>query len=93
MFVAKEGVAENVDLEWLSQGLKNWRTLARRLKIKEAKIKTFDEENDTLSEKIYQMLLYWKQRESSNAMYTILYDALCHPLLGRKDLAELHCCQ
>ena len=93
MFVAKEGVADNEDLEWLSQKLEKWKTLARRLNIGEARITAFDKENDELSEKIYKMLLYWKQRESSDAMYTILCDALCHPLVNRTDLAEQHCCQ
>ena len=93
MFVAKPGVAHNEDLEWLSQKLERWKTFARRLNIEEARITAFDKENDELSEKIFQMLLHWKRSESLAATYTILCDALCHPLVNRTDLAEQHCCQ
>ena len=34
------------------------------------------------------MLLHWKGRNGSAATYTVLHDALCHPLVNRTDLAE-----
>ena len=88
MFSVMQGVPSNEDLEWLSQELEEWETVGRRLKIKEARLTAFDNENRKCSEKIYKMLLHWKRRNGSTATYTILHDALCHPLVKRTDLAE-----
>ena len=30
----------------------------------------------------------WRERNGSAATYTVLHDALCHPLVNRTDLAE-----
>ena len=38
------------------------------------------------------MLLCWKDREGERASYQVLYDALCHHLVGLKQLAEDVCC-
>ena len=42
------------------------------------------------------MLLYWKRREGekqpTKATYLVLHDALSHPFVARKDLAEEICC-
>ena len=88
MFLVKQGVPSNGDLEWLSQKLERWKIVGRRLKIEEARLTSFDIENDTRSEKIYEMLLHWKERNGSAATYMVLHDALCHPLVNRGDLAE-----
>ena len=88
MFSVKQGVPSDEDLEWLSQKLKKWKTLGRRLKIEEVKLMMIDDENKKFIEKIYEMLLHWKERNGSTAAYTILHDALCHPLVNRTDLAE-----
>ena len=88
MFLVMQGVPSDEDLEWLSQELEEWKTVGRRLKIKEAKLTAFDIEKRKCSEKIYKMLLHWKSRDSSTATYTILRNALCHPWVNRTDLAE-----
>ena len=76
------------ELELLSLKLvENWRSLARRLQFQEAEIKTFDMENEQVSEKVYMMLIKWKSREASDATYQVLHDALCHPSVNRRDLA------
>ena len=93
MFVVKPGVPSNEDLEWLSLKLDKWKTFGRRLQIEEERFKVFDKENDAFPEKIYKMLLHWKERDGSAATYTVLNEALRHPLVSRKELAELLCCQ
>ncbi|XP_066019797.1 NLR family CARD domain-containing protein 4-like isoform X2 [Pocillopora verrucosa] len=81
-------VPSDEDLEWLSQKLDEWKRVGRRLKIEEARLTAFDNENKEWSEKIYKVLLHWKERDGSAATYTVLHDALCHPLVNRTDLAE-----
>ena len=88
MFLVKQGVPSDEDLEWLSQKLEKWKTVGRRLEIEEARLTAFDNENRECSEKIYKMLVHWKERNGSTATYTILHDALCHPMVNRTDLAE-----
>ena len=81
----------NDELENLSVEIGNWRLLARRLLFREETINEFDEAYVHFSEKAFQMLLAWKHREGSAASYKVLYDALCHPLVSRRDLAQEHC--
>ena len=88
MFLVKHGVPSDEDLEWLSQKLKKWKTLGRRLKIEEVRLTMIDDENTEFFKKIYKMLLHWKEKNGSTATYTILHDALCHPLVNRTDLAD-----
>ena len=88
IFVVKQGVPSDEDLERLSQKLDKWKTVGRRLKIEEAKLTAFDNENRKWFKTIYKMLLHWKERDGSDATYTVLHDALCHSLVNRKDLAE-----
>ena len=52
----------------------------------------FHKDNEEYIEKCYQVLLGWKQRNASSEIYTNLYGALCHNLVGRQDLAEKLCC-
>ena len=87
IFVVKQ-VPSDEDLEWLSQKLDEWKRVGRRLKIEEARLTAFDNENKEWSEKIYKVLLHWKERDGLAATYTVLHDALCHPLVNRADLAE-----
>ena len=39
------------------------------------------------------MLQKWKQKLGSGATYKVLWNALCHDFVGRKDLAEKFCIQ
>ena len=87
----KEGEVNDYDLEELSMKIVEWKTLARRLQFLAVDIGGFDMDNESLSEKVYMMLNAWKQREGSGATYPVLYDALCHPLVNRQDLAKAFC--
>ena len=86
MFLVKEGVPSNYELEQLSLRLKNWKKLGRRLGIGEAALMAFEHMNKL--DKIYNMLQHWKQSNGSAATYIVLHDALCHPLVNCRDLAE-----
>ena len=88
MFLVKQGVPSDEDLQWLSQKLENWKIVGRCLEIDEPSLTAFDVENKGFFEKIYKMFLHWKHRNGSTATYTILHDALCHPLVKLTDLAE-----
>ena len=88
----KEGIPSDEDLELLSVKVEKWKTLGRRLIIEEAELTAFNQENEGLSEKAYAMLKKWKQKNASEATYRCLYDALCHKLMNRKDLAQEICC-
>ena len=88
-----EGSPTDFVLENLSKKISNdWRTLGRRLKFDEAELKEFDNSHEQMSEKAYAMLLDWKQRDGSAATYSVLNQALCDPLVERKDLAQIFCC-
>ena len=89
LFLVKHGTPTHDDLEWISHRLGKWRGLGRRLQIREATLTEIDDKYGNISEKGYKMLLRWKQeRGSSAATYMVLHDALCHPLVDRRDLAE-----
>ena len=80
------------DLEGLSTELgKSWEALAKRLEFGEAEIEGFDHDNKELRVKSHRMLCTWKRREFSSATYEVLYKALCHEYVGRKDLAVKYC--
>ena len=80
-------------LEKLAEDLPNhWQKLGRRLNVLEARLTAIDGKYPTVSERAYQMLLHWKRRNGSSAIYEVLYNALCNPLVGRLDLAQKHCC-
>lgn len=79
------------DLELLSVKIEKWRPLARRLRFEEGEIVKFHSLHDDVSEKAFAMLLAWKQRDGAAATYRVLHDALCHPLVNRKDLAYTFC--
>ena len=92
VIIVKEGVPSDEELETLSQLIaEGWKPLGRRLGMNESKLTAFDRENKEYSEKPYKMLLCWKQREGSAATYQVLHDALCHSLVGRRNLAEEIC--
>ena len=93
MFLVKQGVLSNEDLQWLSHELENWEELGLRLKIEEATLTEIDRDYRRKHKNIYKMLRHWKEKDGSAATYTVLHDALCHPLVSRRDLAEQFCCQ
>ena len=67
-----------------------WRTLGRRLGIKDPELEDIDQLHKQLSEKGYQILKLWKRREGSAATHQALCDALKR--VKRKDLAQKFCC-
>ena len=86
----KEGSPENDDLERLANQIINeWKKLGRRLlESDEALLDVVHKDNDTCSERSYKMFLKWKAAKSSDATFRVLYDALCHSIVNRRDLAE-----
>ena len=93
MFIVKQGVPSDKELEGLSRQLENWEELGRRLEIEKATLSAFDDDYKKKRQKIYKMLLHWKQKNGSAATYTVLSDALCHEFVNRTDLAEKLCYQ
>ena len=88
----KDGVVEDEELEELSEMLGiSWQPLARRLGFKRAQITGFHKDNEEYAKKALGMLEKWKETRGSTATYQILYNALCHHLVSRKDLAEKFC--
>ncbi len=86
----------NEDLERLSQSVGNvWVRLGRRLNIDQATLDAIqiDPRWPFLPEKAFQMLLCWKNKNGSDATYRVLYVALCHEFVSRRDLAEKICFQ
>ena len=93
IFSVKEGTPSDDELEDLSQRIAEaWKPLGRRLKIEEARLTAFHKENEGYSEKAYKMLLYWKDRDGTDATYLVLYTALRDKLVQKKRLAEELCC-
>ena len=89
MFLVKQGVPSDEDLEWLSHHVEQeWKVLGRRLRIKEERLCATDTDHPDMVEKAYQMLRHWKEKNGSAATYKVLHDALCHRLVSRRDLAE-----
>ena len=88
----KEGIPSDEDLEHLSVKVEKWKPLARRLKLESSELKALHEDNEEWSEKALAMLIKWKRKKGSEATYRCLYDALCHDLVNRRDLAEKFCC-
>ena len=58
MFVVKQGVPCDEDLERLPQKLEKWKTVGRYLEIVAARLTVFDNENREWSEKIFKRLLH-----------------------------------
>ena len=87
----KEGIPSDEDLERLSLKIEKWKPLARRL-LQSSELEALHQDNEEWSEKAFAMLRKWKQKNASEATYRCLYDALCHDLVNRKDLAEEFCC-
>ena len=88
----KEGIPSDYDLELLSVKVEKWKKLGRRLKLEEPELTELHQENEELSEKVLAMLRKWRQKNAFEATYRCLYDALCHKLVNRKDLAKEFCC-
>ena len=93
LFVVKAGTPSDVDLRELADHIRaTWKTLARRLDVRDSALDEIDHSNEALWEKGYHMLRHWKRRGGTSATYTVLYDALHHELVMRPDLVEKICC-
>ena len=93
IFLVKQEDLRDEDLQWLSFKLEKWKPLGRCLNIEEATLTEIDHDCGEKREKIYKMLQHWKKANGAAATYMVLHDALCHPLVDRKGLAEQYCCQ
>lgn len=89
----RKGIPDNELLERLARKIPNhWKTLGRRLEMKEADLDSIDKEKDQCCEKAYKMLMTWKEAKGDEATFPTLSKALCHDLVDRKDLAGTLCC-
>ena len=71
---------------------RSWGALADRLGFSQEEIDGFDEANKQLEKKSLRMLRRWKEKNGpSVATYKVLYHALCHRFVDRKDLAVQFC--
>lgn len=85
----KQGTPTGEELEKIgSEIAEKWMILGRRLGVNDSKLKDIEQAHTSLCERAYQMLLHWKQKESSDATYQVLSCALRHKLVQRTDLAE-----
>ena len=88
----RDGTPESVDLGRLSKKLgTSWRDVARRLEFEEEEINDFEDKYRGYPDRAYQMLCAWKSRDGKKATYEVLYNALTHDLVQRRDLAEAFC--
>ena len=78
------------ELKHLSMEIKEWQPLAQLLWFSPVKIQAFAAYED-VRESVYRMLIAWKAKEGFYATYRVLHDALCNPLVRRRDLAEKFC--
>lgn len=91
--MVKDGKPSDYELEELSQELgEKWEELGGRLGFNQAAITNFYEDSRRSSRRAFRMLLAWKQKEGSEATYTVLNNALCDKLVKYKQLAEQFCC-
>lgn len=90
--VVKQGTPSDEELEIIGFEIaEKWKPLGRRLKVREPELKGIDHVHVELSEKGYQLLLHWKQKEGCDATYQVLCEALSHELVKRQDLAQRFC--
>ena len=68
----KEGIPSDDDLELLSVKVEKWKPLGRRLKLEAAELTALHQENEELSEKVFAMLIKWKQKMLSRLL-TVVY--------------------
>ena len=79
------------DLMKLGRDIGNkWRILGECLKVGE-ELESIDDRYKSLTEKGFEMLKYWTQKNGSSATYRVLSGALEHELLARKNLSEKYC--
>ncbi|CAH3158455.1 unnamed protein product, partial [Porites lobata] len=67
----KEGIPSDDDLELLSVKVVRWKKLGRRLKLEAAELTALHQENEELSEKVFAMLIKWKQKKGR--LLTVVY--------------------
>lgn len=92
LIAVKKGIPSDDELQDLSVRISDWKKLGRKLKFDEAKLTGFARDNDEFSEKALAMLMAWKRRDGSDASYQVLFEALSHSYVSRRDLAEDICC-
>ena len=90
----KEGCPSDDELEELSEEIGGtWMKLGHRLDLRKSKLTGFHKGHEGTRKKAYAMLLEWKKTGASNATYRVLYEALSHKCVSRKDLAMKICCK
>ena len=91
IFIVKQGNPTSTELLGLGRDIGNkWRILGECLKVGE-ELESIDDRYKSLTEKGFEMLKYWTQKNGSSATYRVLSGALEHELLARKNLSEKYC--
>ena len=95
-YSVKIGTPSVEELITISENIaERWKSLGIRLNIGEAELVEFERYAE--SERPFKMLLYWKRREAekqpTKGTYLVLHDALCHPSVAYKGLADIICRQ
>ena len=83
MFIVKQGVPSDEELEGLSHQLENWEELGRRLKIEEATLTAFYDDYRKKRQRIYKMLLHWKQKNGSAATRSYVMHCVMNLLIAQ----------
>lgn len=80
-------VTEKVLLELSHKISREWKDVARHLELTEGDIEHIATDYEhNIKEKVFKMLLFWKQRNGQRATYRIISEALVRA--GRRDLAD-----
>ena len=91
IFIVKQGKPTRKELMGLGRDIGNkWRILGGCLEVEE-ELDSIDHGYKNLTQKGFQMLKYWTQKNGSSATYRVLSGALEDELLARKDLSQKYC--
>ena len=88
MFLVTQGVPSDEDIEWLSYQVTDWERLRRILRVDHIPMMEMESNYENIFKITSCMLRRWKEINGSAATYAVLRDALSHPFVGRKDLAD-----
>ena len=70
---------------------KEWMWVGRLLGLEDTTLDDIKESHDKLYECSYEMLLSWTQKNSAQATYHWLAQALLHREVGMREIAEKYC--
>jgi len=88
----KTGKVSESDVVAMANDLgKEWMWVGRLLGLEDTTLDDIKESHDKLYECSYEMLLSWTQKNSAQATYHWLAQALLHRAVGMREIAEMYC--